>query len=106
MCECQSYNSPKNTGHVSEVVLDHARYFPDTEKQQVCVDACIAEIVEKLWAAGVRTSACCCGHNGLFGRPSVFINDPNDAEEAVRVLSHDSRMWHVVLWAGGGESDG
>lgn len=101
MCNCQSYNRPESTGSVPEVVLDQARYFPDTGRPRVCVDACIAGMIEALWTAGIRTRACCCGHNGLFGPPSVFLDDPKDAEAAVSVLATDPREWHVVLWAGG-----
>jgi hypothetical protein len=100
-CGCISYNCPEPYQTDHEVVLDHAKYFPDTQKPSVCVDACIAEAIESLWKAGVRTRACCCGHNGRFGpAPSVYLDSPADAAKAYEVLAHDHRDWHVVFWAG------
>lgn len=29
----------------------------------ICVDACIALEVHRLWQQGIRTTGCCCGHN-------------------------------------------
>lgn len=29
----------------------------------ICVDRCIAPAVQALWALGVITTGCCCGHN-------------------------------------------
>ena len=98
-CDCHSYNA--GTGSTPEVVLHQERYFPDANKDEVCVDACIAEQIEALWFAGVRTRGSCCGHNGAFGPPSVVIASPSDAILASRVLSRDKRSWHVLFWAGG-----
>lgn len=29
----------------------------------ICVDACLALEISKLWARGIATTGCCCGHN-------------------------------------------
>ena len=104
MCDCQSANRPEETGKTPEVLLDYRKYFPDATRPQVAVDACISVEVDRLWRAGIRTGGCCCGHNGLFGPPSVFIVDPADAERAAEVLSTDRRSWHVLFWAGGSDA--
>tara|TARA_R110000850_G_scaffold238204_1_gene362882 strand:+ start:492 stop:833 length:342 start_codon:yes stop_codon:yes gene_type:complete len=103
MCNCR-YASDPATG-VPEAVLDQAKYFPDTGAPQVAVDQCIAEVIERLWAAGVRTGGCCCGHNGTrgFKQPNVIIIDPSQAKAAHDVLSADPRDWWVLFWAGGAE---
>lgn len=55
----------------------------------ICVDWCIHQIVAALNAAGVKTTACCCGHGKMQGRidledgrvllienpPNVKLND-------------------------------
>ena len=32
---------------------------------QVCIDPCIVEVIKCLWANGIETLGCCCGHNVL-----------------------------------------
>lgn len=98
MCDCISYNQPKPWQKTESRVLDQARHFSDTGKPKVCVDACIADVIERLWAAGVRTGGCCCGHNGP--PPTVFLYDPQYAETAFEILASDHRQWHVIFWAG------
>ncbi len=95
MCDCQSYNQPERTGSVPEVELDQARYFPDTGRPTVCVDACIAPMIERLWQAGIRTRHSCCGHNGRFGPPSVGLDAAKDAPQAADLLSQDGRTWRI-----------
>ena len=99
-CNCR-YASDPTTGE-PEVMINQAKYFPDTGKPMVAVDKCIAPVIEALWAAGVRTGACCCGHNGTQGlrRPHVMIEDPTHAKAAYDVLSSDHRDWWVSFWAG------
>ena len=105
MCDCQSYNRPDLGGTVPERVLPYAKYFPNSARDTVCVDDCIADMMEKLWAAGVVTGACCCGHNGQStianGRPNVMIVDPRQAQIAHDILAADPRDWWVAFWAGG-----
>lgn len=96
-CVCISYNRPLPYQTDQEVILDHAKYFPDTKRKTICVDACIAEQIEALWKAGIRTAGCCCGHNG---RPwlDVGLLHPKDVERACSLLDEiDERLWHV--WA-------
>ena len=97
-CGCISYNQPKSYQTTPEVPMDFAKHFPDTGRPIICIDACISEVMERLWAAGVRTSGCCCGHNGP--PPSVILDDPRNAEKAFEILAQDHRDWHVFFWAG------
>lgn len=100
MCDCRYASDPK-TG-VPEAVLDQSKYFPNTERPRVSVDSCIADVIERLWEAGVKTGGCCCGHNGTKGPPSVFLLGPQYAERAFEVLAEDNRDWSVMFWAGKG----
>lgn len=36
-------------------------------RETTCVDRCISQVVQALWAAGVVTTGCCCGHNKADG---------------------------------------
>jgi len=106
MCDCLSYNGQGRIGGTTpEVALSQHRYFPDAPRDIICVDACIAEVIERLWAAGVRTEGCCCGHNRTSmisnGYPEVMLSGPEHAEAAFRVLADDPREWWVTFWAGG-----
>ena len=87
-----------------ERILPHGKYFPNSPRQTVCVDSCIADVIEQLWEAGIRTVACCCGHNGRSpianGGPNVMIADPSQAQMAFDILAADPRDWWVTFWAG------
>jgi len=95
MCDCRSYNQPEKGGTEPEVVLDHARYFPDTGKPTVCVDPCISEVIERLWTHGIRTRHSCCGHNTQ--NPSVGLDQVDDFQRAVTLLRRDPRPWRVFV---------
>lgn len=48
-------NAPKN--------IELRRNTPERElRKSVSLDACIAEEVMDLWALGIITTGCCCGH--------------------------------------------
>ncbi len=95
MCNCQSYNQPERGGSISEVVLDHAKHFPDTDQPTVCVDSCISEVIEGLWALGIRTRHSCCGHN--TEPPSIALKSADDFTAAVDHLRADGRQWRVFV---------
>ena len=57
---------PKNLG-IRKNVPEGERY--------VCVDPCLASEVEGLWAQGIATTGCCCGHNIDDLRPYIGVRD-------------------------------
>lgn len=69
----------------------------------VCVDACIAPVIEALWEEKIWTENCCCGHNGQFPR-SVIVHrsDRKRAEEVISRLGDtaDVGAWELV-WSKG-----
>jgi hypothetical protein len=103
MCDCMSYNKPEWGGTMPEAVLPFGLYFPQAGRETVCVDSCIANAIELLWASGIQTEAACCGHNGRSpianGLPNVMLTNPEDAKAARDVLATDGRMWWIILWA-------
>ncbi len=52
------------------------RYDNQVSVEGICIDICIMERVQVLWAKGIRTTGCCCGHKVL--RPWVSVL-PEDA---------------------------
>lgn len=105
MCDCRSYNGSEYlAGSIPERILPYRKYFPESTRETVCVDDCIADMIVSLWEAGVMTVACCCGHNGhapiANGNANVMISDPKQAALAHEILSNDSRRWWVTFWAG------
>jgi hypothetical protein len=44
-----------------------------------CIDRCIADTVQALWAQGVVTTGCCCGHNKLDGYIGILVPAPSIA---------------------------
>ena len=73
---------------------------PEREGRTVCIDECIASQIQALWAEGVQTEGCCCGHGKQC--PSVILpatNDPTDTAKAYWILrDFDSRRWAILQW--------
>lgn len=44
-------------------------------RETVCLDICIANEVMDLWAEGIATTGCCCGHNRTIGYIGVIDAD-------------------------------
>lgn len=68
MCNCKDVEigSYKN-----QVVLNRPDHMKGREEgscsNQICVDACIEDEIQLLWALGIITTGCCCGHNKQTG---------------------------------------
>jgi hypothetical protein len=100
MCKCHSYNN--ETGSTPERILDWAPYFPEmaknAERTDVCVDACIANEVERLWKAGILTVGSCCGH-GMPERRSIVISDSygHRADDARNLVGPKTKILYWKL---------
>jgi hypothetical protein len=44
---------------------ERSRRIAGEMSTQVCIDPCIVEVIKCLWANGIETLGCCCGHNKL-----------------------------------------
>lgn len=44
-------------------------------KTEIWVDACLAKEITELWAKGIRTTGCCCGHGKERGTIGVHNCD-------------------------------
>lgn len=95
-CECQSYNRPDWGGTKPEVVLPAPSWSAKTNG--ICVDECISDAIQMLWANGIVTGGCCCcGHNQA--PPCVLVNDVEDAHRTDDLLrENDGRDWRVMWW--------
>ena len=103
MCNCISYNQPKHSGGTrAEVMLPCPAHLRDSVSEAkrdkgICVDTCIADAIQMLWAHRVETRGCCCGHNR--GPASVIIGETEDAERVKALLrDNDSKQWEVMQW--------
>jgi len=97
MCDCVSYNRPDwcPANGTPEVILPKPAW--SSRERGICVDACIAEAIKMLWANGIVTDGCCCGHNRM--RPSVVIDSSADGRRALDLLlRNDGRDWVVNQW--------
>lgn len=72
-----------------DYIFDAGDYSPNGEfdidaEGHKCfrLDACIVPAVKTLWAAGIRTIGCCCGHGS--GHGCVSIEVPNGGDEKRR----------------------
>lgn len=52
----------------------------DEYKENVPVDACLADEIEYLWSLGIRTTGCCCGHGAILGFIEVVQEDISKME--------------------------
>lgn len=92
---CHCYSSNSDRGATPNIVLDPRSLFPTTTRT-VSVDACIANVVQELWEAGVWTRGSCCGHGTR--EASIALNDAMDAPTAVAILKNDGRVWSIFAW--------
>jgi len=51
------------------------------------IDRCIADEIASLWALGIRTTGCCCGHNTQRG----FIGVEDEDIERMKCLGYTVR---------------
>lgn len=92
MCDCQSYNL--RVGTVPERVLPAPAW---SSRDSICVDGCIADTIQALWAANIRTYGCCCGHNGRVSEQPVVMVENGARGRALSVITRaDRRKWEVV----------
>lgn len=59
----------------SRVELFAPQQLARADGRGICVDACLALEVSHLWAAGVTTTGCCCGHGEQEGYIGVIDAD-------------------------------
>lgn len=100
-CHCKSYNNFNDKGDEpdEEVVLTVPEKFRHHTggRETVCVDACIAHVVQGLWDAGIPTLNSCCGHGKE--KPSIVMTDHMDPDVVLHALSKlDPRAWTVSRW--------
>ncbi len=100
-CDCRSYNA--QIGTVEERVLKVSDYYKKCTNKEltICVDNCIADQIIMLWENDIWTQGCCCGHNDMFGNPSVIIDTAEDPKIALELLDKydPDRQWVVKQWS-------
>ena len=83
-CNCHSYNL--EIGKDEEVI-----------SKGICLDACIADTISKLWEVNISTISSCCGH-GLKS-PSVVLSEDQCMRECYNELKNiDARDWEISRW--------
>lgn len=81
MCDCAPDVKPGSYDNV--VSFDppaHMHEYRDKRiaaglSGRICIDRCLVAEIKALWFAGIRTTGCCCGHNGQNGYIGVFAAD-------------------------------
>lgn len=95
-CNCHSYN--KANGSTPEVVLKPPEHLID--KESICIDACVAPLIQALWDNNIRTESSCCGHGKI--KPSIVFmshmpqRDLINAKELIDTL--DGRDFDMLMW--------
>lgn len=96
-CDCQSYNRPDVGGTTPEIVLSLPAHMVNEGRETICVDACMADVIEALWAEGIETQSCCCGHNGAFGPPAVVVHARHAKRARTIAPPHvEIKCWRLV----------
>ena len=67
-CRCISHNRPELGGDLPEIVIQAPSGV------RISIDRCMEPHLRKLWAAGIETASCCCGHNGQLPRHIVIAD--------------------------------
>lgn len=80
MCNCKP-NLTEAERYSQQIVIFPP--FPDYVKKRqdaglsgsVCIDPCILDEIIQLWAKGIITHGCCCGHNNPEWHSFVNVDD-------------------------------
>lgn len=76
MCNC---NNVDIGSYSNQVELPRPKHMmgrgEGTQSDTICIDVCISDEVKQLWAQGISTTGCCCGHNKLKGFIGVIDTD-------------------------------
>lgn len=67
-----------------------------TAKKRVCLDKCMAKPIMSLWAAGLKTLNCCCGHNKDI--PSIIIPEDADPKAYAKILTRYPSTFLIGKW--------
>ena len=101
MCKCNTQLGHKDCGTDEEVILTVPEFW-DYHKETICVDYCLAPVIQHLWDNKIITEGCCCGHNGKYGKPSIILQqDSNhrDGRKVAALISEvDDREINLNSW--------
>jgi hypothetical protein len=61
--------------YAAQVELVPPAHMARGDGRGICVDACLALEVTRLWERGITTTGCCCGHGRLVGFIGVADDD-------------------------------
>ena len=95
-CNCHSYNQQsEGAPNITLTVPRNIRHYTDGRKK-VCIDACIADVIQALWDRNLPTLNSCCGHNELPS--SIVIPEAFAPERYLNALREIDpfRVWIVT----------
>lgn len=94
-CNCKSYNW--EVGSVPERILETPKDW-GIERKTVCIDECIADVVQHLWNNGVVTEGSCCGHNRQL--PSIILSENTQDYNNIHTLITEvtNRKIKLLQW--------
>lgn len=75
-CDIQSYKG--------QVEMVPPPFLRRDDGRGICVDVCLALEVSQLWAAGIKTTGCCCGH----GKAPPYIGVAPEHIEAMKAAGY------------------
>lgn len=79
MCECSNIEIGSYDNLITvKVPPKHMREYRKRTNflsTSICIDKCISKEVQDLWAKGITTTGCCCGHNKVPGFIGVVFED-------------------------------
>lgn len=76
MCSCVNVTIGGYENQTELPRPDHMKGRKEgSESDTICIDTCIVQEIKDLWAKGIRTTGCCCGHNIHIGFVGVIQED-------------------------------
>lgn len=98
-CMCKSYDDRQKRSVLVELPehmeAERARRIRDLGGPIVAIDACIIGEIRDVWAAGITTTGCCCGHNqpGIF----PFIGVVDEDIPRMKAMGYEVQPNHLDL---------
>lgn len=73
MCSCINIEFGS---YGNQVELQRPIHMPSTRGiNTICIDKCLEDEILQLWASGIITTGCCCGHNQGEQYPYIGVDE-------------------------------
>lgn len=96
-CDCFDVDMGSYQNQIELQTPTHMRSIQQigclTIRETICIDTCIAPMVQALWDSKIITTGCCCGHNKVHGYIGIIADAGQEklAEKLLHAIAQKQR---------------